>query len=516
MNRIKVIDIFAGPGGLGEGFSSLLDAEGNQIYNLSLSIEKDSFAHSTLLLRSFYRQFHKDQVPKEYYDFIQGNTKYSNTDLFNSYPKQAKEAQMEAWLAELGKTPNEEIDKRIKSALKGAENWLLIGGPPCQAYSLVGRSRRQETGLDPAKDERVFLYKEYLRILAKHRPPVFVMENVKGLLSAEVEKSPLFQRILDDLRDPGFAVHGEYYSKSSYSKNGYKIFSLVRPPIKTNQDGTPDFLHGDFVIKAEEYGVPQTRHRVILLGIRNDIEFVPKLLKPQNHISVKTAISDLPRLRSGLSKHEDTWENWISALSAINLKGNFRKSDQDVKELIVQTIKKLTKPQKGRGAPFIKGEWKSKYLPDWFNDVNVRGVLNHETRGHMETDLHRYLFCACFAEIYERSPKLSEFPIDLLPDHQNVSDGVKTNHFGDRFRVQLAGQPSKTITSHISKDGHYYVHYDPTQCRSLTVREAARIQTFPDNYFFCGNRTTQYHQVGNAVPPLLARQIAEVVCEIFT
>ena len=134
----------------------------------------------------------------------------------------------------------------------------------------------------------------------------------------------------------------------------------------------------------------------------------------------------------------------------------------------------------------------------------------------MKSDLHRYLFAACFASVEGRSPSLSDFPRDLLPDHDNVSEALATGHFSDRFRVQLADLPSTTITSHISKDGHYYIHYDPAQCRSLTVREAARLQTFPDNYFFCGGRTAQYSQVGNAVPPLLARQIAEVVYNLLS
>ena len=133
----------------------------------------------------------------------------------------------------------------------------------------------------------------------------------------------------------------------------------------------------------------------------------------------------------------------------------------------------------------------------------------------MDSDIHRYLFCSCFAEVYNRSAKLADFPKCLLPKHKNVIEGVINKKFADRFKVQLKNKCAATITSHISKDGHYFIHYDPKQCRSLTMREAARIQTFPDNYFFCGPRTAQFHQVGNAVPPALAHQLAEIVADLL-
>ena len=125
----------------------------------------------------------------------------------------------------------------------------------------------------------------------------------------------------------------------------------------------------------------------------------------------------------------------------------------------------------------------------------------------MPDDFSRYLFCSAFAKARFRSPKAREFPWMLAPDHKSWSERI----FQDRFRTQVWDEPSTTVTSHICKDGHYFIHPDLSQCRSMTVREVARLQSFPDNYFFMGNRTQQYVQVGNAVPPFLARQIAEVV-----
>jgi DNA (cytosine-5)-methyltransferase 1 len=134
----------------------------------------------------------------------------------------------------------------------------------------------------------------------------------------------------------------------------------------------------------------------------------------------------------------------------------------------------------------------------------------------MKSDLWRYFFAACHAAVHKRSPKLPDFPAPLLPEHDNVTGVDKKDMiFKDRFRVQVRAKPATTITCHIGKDGHYFIHPDPLQCRSLTVREAARLQTFPDNYLFAGPVTAQYQQVGNAVPPLLARQLAGLVYRLF-
>jgi DNA (cytosine-5)-methyltransferase 1 len=180
--------------------------------------------------------------------------------------------------------------------------------------------------------------------------------------------------------------------------------------------------------------------------------------------------------------------------------------------VIKRTIKHVEVPELDRGAEFIPGNFGVTYRPDWFVDGKLEGICNHSTREHMPRDLHRYLYAACFAQCYGQSPRLRDFPTDLLPDHDNVHLALNGHgFFADRFRVQVGDRCATTITSHMAKDGHGFIHPDPKQCRSLTVREAARLQTFPDNYLFCGPRTQKYVQVGNAVPPLLAQGVARIV-----
>jgi len=516
---IPVIDIFAGPGGLGEGFCSLLNENRERVFKIALSIEKDADAHKTLTLRSFFRQFDLGQVPNDYFDLMRGEITLD--DLKKRWPNEWEEAAKEAWCATLGDGKDaikySALDNRIAEALDGANDWLLIGGPPCQAYSVVGRSRRKEIILDASKDERVGLYKHYLRILAVHSPSVFIMENVKGLLSAETEESPVFSKILDDLKNPVRAYLSDFRANGQQLNcPGYKIYSLVAHPNKLDEELNPVYEHKKFVIRAENYGIPQTRHRVILLGVRNDIDVIPDILRKNSPVSIASVLAGLPRIRSGISKETDSPEVWINAIKQIVKGETLHGVDKKVLKKIKSFLPRLAAPQKDKGNEYIPCNPNNiGYRRDWFIDNRINGVCNHASRSHMRSDILRYFFAACYTKVHRRSPRIIDFPKALLPKHENVKEAIKDKKFADRFRVQISFQASKTITSHISKDGHYYIYYDPTQCRSFTVREAARIQTFPDNYFFCGTRTSQFHQVGNAVPPLLANKIAVIVKNIF-
>lgn len=504
---IPVIDLFAGPGGLGEGFSAAQSRTGEPLFKIKLSIEKDEHAHRTLELRAFYRQFPQGNTPTGYYDYLKG--KITRDDLFGQHPKEALRAKNEAWLAELGKEDRDIVKSRIEKSLNGAKTWILIGGPPCQAYSLVGRSRmiggnRGKYEMDP----RHFLYREYLQILADHQPPVFVMENVKGLLSAKLNQQSTFQKILADLQNPSLAM-----SEASPEKHiSYKLFSISRrSPGNLFNEPEPE----DFIVRSEEYGIPQARHRIIILGIRSDVyQSEPGLLQPTSKVPIENVLGDLPHLRSGLSKESDTVEEWQQAIQSISNANWLTSLDPILRKAILSATKQID-PSLTRGALFMAAKVKPSAHEHWYVDTALKGICNHETRSHIREDLHRYFFAAVYARVTGRSPTLKDFPAELLPDHGNVGEAIQNSMFNDRFRVQLCGRPSTTVVSHISKDGHYYIHYDPAQCRSLTVREAARLQTFPDNYFFEGNRTQQYHQVGNAVPPLLANKIAAIVYMIF-
>lgn len=511
---IPIIDIFAGPGGLGEGFSSFLNEANERIFSIKLSIEKEPHAHQTLQLRAFFRQFPVAAVPDEYYEVL--CTKRTINSLFSLFPKEAENARAEAILATLGPDSWDMVSSKIKSVLKGERDWLLIGGPPCQAYSLVGRSRnKNKKGYKPLDDEKHFLYREYLRIIANFWPAVFVMENVKGLLSSKPDPKddPILSRILADLSAPANAATSSISAINR--QHTYKLHSL-------SPRRTPDEPVGrDFVLRAEEHGVPQARHRVIIVGVRDDFtNATPETLAARDPVPISSVLKQMPKLRSGVTDVRDSDEAWLSVFATVEQRRWFKAvgtlGPDGIVDAVLTASRGITVPAAGRGAEFVACTPRISYRPDWFLDRKLRGVCNHSSRAHITKDLYRYFYAACFAAVQHSSPKLSDFPADLLPNHKNVADAIaEQKMFLDRFRVQPWSRPSTTVTSHISKDGHYYIHPDPKQARSLTVREAARLQSFPDNYLFTGPRTAQYIQVGNAVPPLLAQEIAKSIGALF-
>ena len=495
-----VVDLFSGPGGLGEGFSACLGPDGSRFYRCLLSVEKNLWAYRTLRLRAFYWEF-DGHPPTSYYAFLNGQSEEPEWERL--HPNEWRAARQVATHLEVGRPYSwKKLSRRIEEIRQEySDRTVLLGGPPCQAYSLVGRARTSHISQkERDKDPRLSLHKRYANALRLLRPAAFVMENVPGILSATHRGRRVFPGILRELR--------------TSTPTGYRLFALA--PRAYSLDGS--FSDADFLVRAEEHGVPQARRRVFVVGIRADLAALlpgrnrPRLTRRDHAPSTSDVIGDMPRLRSGLSR-EDSPASWRRALEdACALAKQCASelpspaSHRLVKELSAVMANSRRSAALGRtasGGTELPTSCPTD-LGNWLVDSKIEHLPNNQTRGHMPTDLARYLFCTAFARAIGRSPKADDFPMALAPRHRNWTSGK----FADRFRVQLAGRPSTTVTSHISKDGHYFIHPDPSQCRSLTVREAARLQTFPDNYLFLGNRTEQYVQVGNAVPPFLAEQIA--------
>lgn len=504
-----VVDLFAGPGGLGEGFASFVEG-GHSPFRIGISIEKEASAHQTLTLRAFLREYRTrhGSLPKQLIGFHAGDLPEPDWTEIDADAWQV--ATGEAHALELGTEPAAIIINAAIEKLKaGYDDTILIGGPPCQAYSLVGRARSKgKVDYVPEQDERHYLFREYIRVLDRLRPAAFVMENVKGMLSSTVQSRLVFEMLLEDLSSLGTGHGHKYELRAIRIEDGKASLQEAMQP-------------SDFVVRAEEFGVPQRRHRVIIVGIRSDVKRKGDGVGiPLSGLArtVSDVIGAMPALRSGISRGDDDATRWREIVidAARDLAQlTKQRGDGALVEAFMSVAKRMktAAPARRSARDLPEGYGQSNdALLSWIERPELRAIAQHETRGHMTSDLGRYLFACVFAQLRSYSPKAADFPFELSPDHRSWHTGV----FNDRFRVQLANEASTTVTSHISKDGHYFIHPDPIQCRSLTVREAARLQTFPDDYLFLGNRTQQYVQVGNAVPPFLARQIAALLNAVLS
>jgi len=452
------------------------------------------------------------RFPSEYYDFLNGAVTVE-PDWKALHPNRWAAACDETRCMELGTRDASAFLRQRIEAIRNQHGGrtVLLGGPPCQSYSVIGRSRNAGNHRYNAdEDDRLWLYEQYVKVLARLRPAVAVMENVKGMLSARRNDKLIFPEIMHSLRHAG-------------GKNGYKLFTLS---ARTSACSWGEGLEpNDFLIHAEDHGVPQSRHRVFVVCVRSDLAatlpdaYLPRLEPQRGTVSVKDVIGAMPRLRSRLSRSDnpDAWRRAVGAacdLVEANQPLMSRAEEKRFRRGLARaraTVKGSPLPWRDASGETSLAEPCPPGLRQWIFDANLERLPNNETRGHMADDLARYLFATAFGCAFRRSPKSCDFPGALAPNHANWHSG----NFDDRYRVQVADSPCTTITSHIAKDGHYFIHHDPGQCRSLTVREVARLQTFPDNYFFHGSRTQQYIQVGNAVPPYLAYQIARTLWNIL-
>ncbi len=407
--KLTYIDLFAGAGGLSEGFA----AAG---YSPVAHVEMDRDACNTLKTRESYYYLNSINMASKYNEYLRG--KISREELYALVP----EGIIDSVICEtMSNETMPAIFEKINTAMSYRQAThidLLLGGPPCQAYSMVGRSRKNMDN-----DPRNTLYKMYFMAIKEYKPEMFVFENVPGLLTAG---------------------NGIYLEKieSGFEKLGYKLDKKV--------------------LNAADYGVLQKRKRIILIGWKTGSKHrYPELKSVKSKYMVSELFDDLPALEPGQQKYK-----YKTALMDGYLKETGIRKENDV----------LT----------------------W-----------HVARTNLERDREIYKLVIKTWESEHRRLKYTEIP-DELAMHNNKRS------FLDRFKVVAKNCPTtQTMVAHISKDGHYYIYPDLEQARSISVREAARIQSFPDDYYFEGSRTAAFRQIGNAVPPLFAKTIAEALKEQF-
>lgn len=443
-SKFYAIDLFAGCGGLSEGF---IQAG----FEVIAQVEMDKWACETLKTRHMYYRLKEIKKGYLYNEYLK--ERIGKEEILHRFGEIGELISYRVIRATLGSDGKSGIPGKIESTRRyhrAPKFHVLLGGPPCQPYSLAGRAR------DPWRmenDERHFLYKHYLEILEGLQPDFFVYENVPGLFTARVRGRRIFEKMLEDF----ISLHPSY--------------EIVPPLQQIYTDPC------NCILDSADFFIPQRRKRLILIGYRKFLERKSPGIKDiftelqklalrnrkKECLTVDDAIGDLPLLKPG--EGSDGWYGYYPSCS-------------NLKEYQIKMRR------------------------------NSPGILNHKARTHMESDLERYKFFIEYHKNGNGAATLETLKMerpDLLPEHKHL------DKFPDRFKVQWWTRPSSTITAHICKDGHYYIHPDIHQCRSFTVREAARCQSFPDNFKFEGPRTEQFKQVGNAVPPRLAKVIGRFI-----
>jgi len=407
--KLNYIDLFAGAGGLSEGFIR----EG---FNPTAHVESDKNACDTLTTRLAFHYYNKIDNGKSYYSYLKGEIR--REELWSTLPRDLMRSVINS---EISKDSIASIFSRIDEQLRKEKVDLIIGGPPCQAYSIIGRSR------DPNRmrgDNRNYLFRHYVKFLERYKPKYFVFENVRGLLSSGTKQ--YLTEMLGLFKEAGYST---------------------------------DLA----VLNAEEFGVLQRRRRVFIIGHRGKrkFEFATVATIENDWQTKKDLFYDLPKLKPGQEM------SLVTYLAPIN------------EYLLTTGIR--------NGVDF---------------------TTQHFTRNHNRRDLEIYAIAIGKWLKDKHRLQYHEIP-ERLRTHKNLAA------FLDRYKVIDPDGHSHTLVAHISKDGHYYIYPDLKQIRSISVREAARIQSFPDDYYFEGGRTSAFKQIGNAVPPLVAQSIARALMEVM-
>lgn len=401
---MKYIDLFAGAGGLSEGFFR----EG---FEAVAHIEKDHHACQTIKTRTAFHYLKGEERIGEYVRYLRNEI--TRDEFYNLIPSEILETVIES---EISKETKEHlfelIDKKLENENgEDGELDLIIGGPPCQAYSSASAY------IEEKNEDLIYLYELYGDFLEHFNPKMFIFENVPGIYTAD---------------------EGTYYKglKSRFSEAGYCL--------------------EDRKLNAANFNVPQKRQRVIIVGWREDLDLqYPELEACEPLVNVNDLLKDLPKLMQGES---------------IEVGG-----------------------YAGEATEYV-----SNYIR---NGIDV--LTHHIARPHNDRDLNIYKMAI---DKWEKGVRLKNSDIP-----KKMRTQKNTSSFLDRFKVVNGEGFSHTMIAHIAKDGHYYIHPDREQLRSISVREAARIQSFPDDYFFEGPRTSIFRQIGNAVPPLMGQELAKVI-----